>query len=603
MADVVRELEHLKKLAEEDPTRRFERLYRLLRQEACLMLAKQRISSNKGASTPGVDGQVMDDIVPDEIKRLSQQLSAGCYQPRPVRRHYIPKRNGKRRPLGIPTARDKVVQAGVAMILEALYEPLFRPCSHGFRAGHSPITALRQVSSAYRAGATWIVEGDICDCFGAIPHGVILNCLRQRIRDERFIDLVRKLLQAGVMEGGQVTPSYSGTPQGAVVSPILANVVLHELDCWMETAWEANPPPQTKQQENARSNPTYRRLSKRIARLRSYLDGKQALPKGTTAEELRTELRAKLRQRRTQPSLLPRRVIFYTRYADDFVVVLCNTSKEEARQLKTELTAWLRERLGLTLNDDKTLITHWQEPLRFLGYQLQGRATTQGSRYLHLTIPKEAVRSVIAKIQRATTYTQAPVYDVVTNVNTVARGWCNYYRYAHNIWIVGAKLSLVIYWRMAHYLAKKYRRSIAKVMRQHFARDPATGCKALFIHKPGQPPSPQTRLFLWHKPPPRLRLVAATAESVRDRQALVNTHWAEGRSLHKHLETRAIANDTCQHCGKADVPLFVHHPNRLYQAQRVKTRYNPTAHSGLEQQTKLLCHACHWAHHHGSTCP
>lgn len=165
MADVVRELEHLKKLAEEDPTRRFERLYRLLRQEACLMLAKQRISSNKGASTPGVDGQVMDDIVPDEIKRLSQELREGCYQPRPVRRHYIPKRNGKRRPLGIPTARDKVVQAGVAMILEALYEPLFRPCSHGFRAGHSPITALRQVSSAYRAGATWIVEGDICDCF------------------------------------------------------------------------------------------------------------------------------------------------------------------------------------------------------------------------------------------------------------------------------------------------------------------------------------------------------------------------------------------------------------------------------------------------------
>lgn len=165
MGDVVRELEHLKKLAKEDPNKRFNRLYRLLRQKVLLALAKQRIANNKGARTPGVDGLVMDDITTAEITRLSQELAAGTYQPQPVRRQYIPKRNGKLRPLGIPTSRDKVVQAGVALVLEAIYEPLFRPCSHGFRSGHSPITALRQVSSAYRAGATWIIEGDITNCF------------------------------------------------------------------------------------------------------------------------------------------------------------------------------------------------------------------------------------------------------------------------------------------------------------------------------------------------------------------------------------------------------------------------------------------------------
>jgi len=258
--DVIRELGHLEKLAKEDPTRRFNRLYRLLRQESFLALAKQRIAHNKGANTPGVDGQVMDDITPQEIVRLSQELAAGTYQPQPARRRYIPKRNGKLRPLGIAASRDKVVQAGVALILEALYEPLFRPCSHGFRLGHSPITALRQASAAYRTGATWIVEGDISDCFGSFPHAVILNCLRKRIRDEQFIDLIRKMLQAGVMESGRTTPTYSGTAQGDVASPILANIVLHEFDRWMETTWQANPPPLTAKDQNARSNPEYMRL-------------------------------------------------------------------------------------------------------------------------------------------------------------------------------------------------------------------------------------------------------------------------------------------------------------------------------------------------------
>jgi retron-type reverse transcriptase len=153
--DVMLELEHLNKLAKEDPTRRFNRLYRLLRQEQFLMLAKERIARNKGANTPGVDGQIMADITPEDITQLSQELASNTYQPQPVQRRYISKRHSdKLRPLGIPCARDKIVQSGVALILNALYEPVFRRCSHGYRPDHSPITALRQISSAYRAGAT-----------------------------------------------------------------------------------------------------------------------------------------------------------------------------------------------------------------------------------------------------------------------------------------------------------------------------------------------------------------------------------------------------------------------------------------------------------------
>jgi group II intron reverse transcriptase/maturase len=601
MVDVIRELGHLEKLAKEDTTRRFNRLYRLLRQEPFLALAKQRIAKNKGANTPGVDGQVMDDITPEEITRLSQELTEGTYQPQPARRQYIPKKNGKRRPLGIQTSRDKVIQSGVALILKALYEPLFRSCSHGFRPGRSPITALRQVSSAYRAGATWIVEGDIADCFGSIPHYVILHCLRKRIRDERFINLVRKLLQAGVMEEGIYTSTYSGTPQGGIASPIIANIVLHELDCWMETQWGANPPPLSPQDQSARSNPEYTRLHSRIAALRRYLDGKRPMPKGMTPEELRRELREKLRLRRLQPCYLPRWVIYYSRYADDFLVVLCHTSKEEARQIRAAMAEWLKGNLGLELNLEKTLITHWGKRVRFLGYELQGRTNRNGTGWLHLSVPKEAVRNVVAKVKRATAYPQAPAYDVFSNVNAVVRGWTNYYRYAHNNKVVGGKLSMVVFWRTVHYLAKKYRCSIAKVMRKHYDRGPTTGCKALFIYKPGKPPSSKTRYFVWHKTPRRLTLGSSVASTVQDKQAYINTDWAKGRSQHKRLETIAVAGNACQDCGTTGVPLFTHHPNRLHKAGRVKNGSGHVAKSGMAQRTKLLCYACHMAHHHGNT--
>ena len=598
MGDVTVELEHLKKLAKQDPIKRFDRLYRLLRQSQLLAIAKGRIANNTGADTPGIDGQTITDVTDQAIVQLSEELQAGTYQPQPVRRVYIPKRNGRLRPLGIPASRDRVVQAGVAMILEAIYEPVFRNCSHGFRPERSTLTALRQVSTAYRAGATWIIEGDITDCFGSIPHGVILNCLRKRIRDERFIDLIRQMLQAGVMEGGKFAPTFSGTPQGGIASPILANLVLHELDVWLETQKGINPPPLTTQDINARSNPEYMRLHSRIMNLKRYLDGKHPMPKKATPESLRQELREKLKLRRQQPRSLPRTVTFYIRYCDDFVVVLCNTSKAEADKLKTAIAEWMKANLGLTLNQDKTRITHWREKVRFLGYELEGRANLNGTGWLHLSVPKDAVRNVVAKIQQATRFSQAPEYDVFHNVNAIARGWSNYYRYAHNNNVIGGKLSQVIFWRTVHYLGKRHRRSIAKVMHDHYARDPQTGCKGLFIYVPGKSRTPENRYFIWHKTPQRLQLGSATTAQVQDRQPYLSVEWARGRSLYKKMETRAKAKLRCESCGATGVTLYVHHPNRLAKVKRVKKGAGHVAQSGMEQETKLLCRKCHMAHHH-----
>lgn len=598
MVDVTAELGHLKKLAEGDPTKRFDRLYRLLRQGGLLALAKERITKNKGAQTPGVDGRTMSDIGNEDLVQLSQELAKGTYQPRPVRRGYVPKKNGRLRPLGIPTSLDKVVQSGVALILEAIYEPIFRKCSHGFRPEHSTITALRQVSTAYRAGAKWIIEGDITDCFGSLPHSVILNCLRKRVKDERFIDLIRKMLQAGVMEEGKFKPTYSGAPQGGIVSPILANVVLHELDTWLEDQMGVNPPPETAEQCNARSNPEYMRLHYRIMDIRRQLDGRLPMPKKATPESLRQERQEKLRLRALQPRSLPRKVTYYTRYADDFAIFLCDASKEDAEQMKTAVAEWMKANLNLTLNQEKTHVTHWQDKVRFLGYELEGRKNKNGTGWLHLAVPKDAVRHVVEKIQQATRYSQAPEYDVFTNVNAVARGWMNYYRYAHNNNVIGGKLSMVIFWHTVHYLGKRHRRSLAKVMHDHYARDPNTGCKGLFISKPGKSPTPENRYFIWHKTPKRLGLSSIAAKDVQDRPAPINQNWAQGRSQHKKLETQTRAELRCEQCGAIGVMLYVHHPNRLAKAKRVKKGAGNVAQSGMEQQTKLLCHACHMAHHH-----
>jgi hypothetical protein len=281
-----------------------------------------------------------------------------------------------------------------------------------------------------------------------------------------------------------------------------------------------------------------------------------------------------------------------------FALMLCHTSKAEAQQLKAAIAQWMQTNLGLPLNQEKTLITHWQDKWQFLGYTLQGRANRSGSKWLHLSIPRPAIRHLVTKIKRATAYPQAPAYDVFSNINAITRGWTNYYRYAHTSYATGGKLSQIIFWRTAHYLARKHRCSIAKIMQAHYARSPRTGWKALFIHKPGQPSSPESRYFVWHKPSDRLSLHAGPLVNMEDKQAYLNTDWAKGRSLHKKLETRAAADHRCQACGSTTGPFITHHPHRLAKAKRVKKGFGHVAQSGLGQQTKLLCRTCHLAHHH-----
>lgn len=592
MRDPLRELEHLGSLAAAEPGKRFGKLYRLVCHRGLLRHAGERVRQNTGGRTAGIDGQTRRHIDDGMLDRLAEELAHNQYHPQAVRRVYIPKGRSGRRALGMPVIRDRIVQAAVAQVLEALYEPLFRKCSYGFRPRRNTIQALRHVAQAYRAGATWVIEGDLVKCFDAIPHGVILQTLRKRIKDERFIDLVRQMLAAGVMEEGHFLPTYSGTPQGGLASPILSNVVLHEFDSWLEEHWQANPPPLTAQQQHARANREYVRQKRNLVRWRAQLHGRIPLGRQTP-----TGLQAKIKQalaaRKRVPSVTPRRIISYCRYADDYVVVLCQHTKTEAQHLKAVMAQWLQEHLGLTQHPEKTHLTHWDDRFRFLGYDLRGQRNPNGTRWLRLSIPSEKERDVKAKVKRLCGYTQIPELDLFMSVNALLRGWANYFRYANNATNRFLYLTGVVYWLTAHYLGRKHRCSIKRVMRTRYGVDPVSGKRALYSTG-----SDGKRVYLWNKPPPWSSLFGGVV-GAKDVQPVPISSWAGGHSYEQRVQVRSRSAPYCEHCGTYSSNLIVHHPHRLARVRQRKRGPANVIASGQEQRVKLLCFDCHQQHHPG----
>jgi group II intron reverse transcriptase/maturase len=212
--------------------KRINGLFNLMKYDALWDAALNRVARNKGAKTPGVDGLTFKDFGPERLNRLKTSVLLNAYRPHPVRRVHIPKSNGKTRPLGIPTVQDRVVQEVVRSILERIYEPVFSQHSHGFRPARSCHTALENIRCTW-SGMKWFVDVDIVGFFDNIDHDILLELLRKKIDDDKLIDLIRRMLKAGFIEDWKLNPTYSGTPQGGVVSPLLANIYLHELDEFM----------------------------------------------------------------------------------------------------------------------------------------------------------------------------------------------------------------------------------------------------------------------------------------------------------------------------------------------------------------------------------
>lgn len=351
-----------------NPEYRFQRLYRNLYNPDFYLLAYKNIYANGGSMTPGVNGITIDGMSSQRIAKLIESLKDRSYQPNPARRTYIAKKNNpaKKRPLGIPSGDDKLVQEVIRMLLESIYEPNFSDASHGFRPQKSCHTALTKIQKTF-TGAKWFVEGDIKACFDSFDHHVLIDILRKRIDDEAFISLMWKFLKAGYMEQWQYHMTYSGTPQGSGMSPILANIYLNELDRYMgEYKARFYKPTRT-------ANPAHRNMASKIF----YYKAKNDKVWDDLSVKEKKECARTLRQMRSEQRKLPThpvqetsyKAIQYVRYADDFIVGVIG-SHEDAKKLKQDLTVFLKEKLGLTLSTEKTKITNTAENARFLGYDI-----------------------------------------------------------------------------------------------------------------------------------------------------------------------------------------------------------------------------------------
>jgi group II intron reverse transcriptase/maturase len=443
-------------------------LYRQMFNRELYLTAYGNIYSNQGAMTPGANEEIADGMSEEKIEQIIGLMRNERYRFSPARRIYIPKKNGRLRPLGLPSWSDKLVGEVVRLLLEAIYEPQFSRWSHGFRRNRGCYTALRDIQNTW-TGTTWFIEGDISDCFGSLDHEILLRILAEKIHDQRFLRLIRNMLKAGYLEDWEYRDSLSGCPQGGVVSPILSNVYLDKLDKFIEQELI----PQYTRGTRRKCNPEYDRIQYRLARARKRGDR-------AAARDLEKQLRSLPASDPMDPGY---RRLRYTRYADDHILGFIGP-KAEAEEIKAKLAKFLRETLGLELNQQKTLITHARsQHARFLGYDITvqhsrdkitgGRRTVNGT--IALRVPRDVIKAQIARYRRRGKPSHRPRlqnlddYDIVRKYGAEYAGVVNYYLLARDVYRL-----TTLRWNaessMLRTLARKHRSSVAKMAARHKAK-------------------------------------------------------------------------------------------------------------------------------------
>ena len=464
-------------------------LYRQMFNPSLYLLAYGKIYTNQGAMTPGASAETADGMSEDKIQKITEAMRAERYRFSPVRRILIPKKNGKMRPLGLPSWSDKLVGEVVRLLLEAYYEPAFSAHSHGFRPGRGCHTALTDVAIGW-TGTTWFIEGDIADCFGSLDHEVMVRILSEKIRDNRFLRLIRNMLKAGYLEDWKYHDTLSGVPQGGVVSPVLSNIYLSKLDAFAETVLI----PQYTRGGRRKVNPEYRKAHYRLTRARKEGD--------------RATARRYQRQARSLPFGDPDdpgyRRLRYSRYADDHLLGFTGP-KAEAEDIKDQLARFLRDELALELSPEKTLVTHARtRAARYLGYEItvqhadrkitRGRRAANGS--IALRVPLDVIRAKRSpyrhhgKPGRRTALLNLDDYDIVRVYGAEYRGIAGYYLLASDVWRLSA-LRWDAETSMLKTLAAKHKSTVSKMAAKYKAKiETPHGLRTCFearIERDGKP--------------------------------------------------------------------------------------------------------------------
>jgi len=382
-SQVLRIQAKLHQWAVDDPDRRFDDLFNLVCDPAVLVVAWARVRGNRGKRSAGVDGLQPQSIFSAEegfLPQLREDLKARQFAPLPVRERMIPKPgSSKLRRLGIPTARDRTVQAALKLVLEPIFEADFKPCSYGFRPRRRAHDAIAEIHQFTSRSYEWVLEGDIEACFDMIDHPALMDRVRSRVGDKRVLAVVKAFLHAGVLgEDGIMRDTTTGTPQGGILSPLLANIALSVLDEHFAEAWRAD------------SGSTYQRTKRRRAGLANY------------------------------------RIV---RYADDFVVLVAGT-KAHTEALREDVARVLAP-MGLRLSEAKTKVCHIDEGFDFLGFRIQRRLKRGTTKRVVYTYPsKKALASIVGRVRALTRRSSHPTLAVLLRqLNPVLRGWCTYFRH------------------------------------------------------------------------------------------------------------------------------------------------------------------------------
>jgi group II intron reverse transcriptase/maturase len=575
-------------------------LYRLLFKEDLYIIAYERIKSTPGNMTAGTDGETLDGFSLKTIREIIEAMRAESFQFQPVRQSFIAKANGKMRKLGIPSARDKIVQQAIYMILEAIYDsphtPYFRETSHGFRPNHSCHTALREIRETWSA-VNWFVEGDIRACFDEVDQHILVTILRKKIKDERFLNLIWKLLNAGYMDlHGTRKDSLVGTPQGSIASPILANVYLHELDEFVETLRAKHEKGKVKAR-----NPLYHALSEKKRRM-----AKQGRAKTREFRELTARLRALPSVVADDPHFIR---LKYLRYADDWIIGLCGSQKLAA-EIKQESKQFLKETLKLTLSEEKTRITNAKaEEAFFLGTILKigsggeakvtpctsrsgkkvKRRSTGWETVMEAPLPKlikrlsgrgfcTATGSPIAKAGWA--YLDAD--QIIQLYSSVNRGIQNYYGFVDN-WSMLSRIQYILRYSLAKTLAMKHKISLPKVFKR-FGKNLAVTIKG----KAGKADR-EVSFYSNHN-------------WSKDRDALQGSSAPKVDQVRMatQMRTRSKLGLPCCICGESAAQIAMHHVRHI---RKLSHRREPTGFNRIlrtiNRKQIPVCGSCHGKIHRG----
>ena len=487
----------LKSLSEKarDKQYKFERLYRNLYNPEFYLTAYKNIAQSQGSMSPGVDGKTLNNMSMGRIQELINSLKNHSYKPNPARREYIQKKSNpnKKRPLGIPSTDDKLVQEVIRMILESIYEPTFSANSHGFRQNRSCHTALSHLQYTFTS-VRWFVEGDIKACFDSFEHHVLVNLLRRRIKDEYFISLMWKFLKAGYMEQWEYCHTYSGCPQGSGISPVLANIYLNELDCFMDEYKKAFDVGVTKTRKR---DITCTRAFNATSKVKCTYAGKWATmdkhERKTAAKHLKN-MRMKALKLKVYPVFDKEyRRIQYIRYCDDFLIGIIG-SKNDPEKVKADIREFLAKRLKLEMSDEKTKITHSSDFARFLAYDVtisrnsdlkynvDHVPTRRYTNAVKLYVPHE---KWVSKLKEYETFKIEVVdgkerwktlhrgclinredTDIIRRYNSEIRGLYNFYRFANNASVLN-KFSHIMEYSMYKTFGRKYEISVKKVIAKY----------------------------------------------------------------------------------------------------------------------------------------